>query len=80
MKLKAIITLTFLSLTGLGLTACDANDGSAEQVGERIDDAVHNAQGAIEEAGDRIEDGANTMKENTEEALDDIRDTIDNPE
>jgi hypothetical protein len=52
--MKAIGVLTVLML--LGLTACTDRDGSAEDVGERIDDAA-------DEAADRIEDAADELRD-----------------
>lgn len=52
--MKAIGVLTVLML--LGLTACTDRDGSAEDIGERIDDAA-------DEAADRIEDAADELRD-----------------
>ena len=40
----------------MGLAACTDRDGSAEDIGERIDDAVDEAGDAIENAADEVED------------------------
>ena len=60
-------TAVLVSLMLLGLADCTDRDGTAEDIGERIDDAV-------EEAGDRIEDAADEVQEAAEEVGDALRD------
>ncbi|MEX0923463.1 MAG: hypothetical protein WD489_10570 [Rhodovibrionaceae bacterium] len=43
--------VTALFLMG-ALAACDDNDGTAEQAGEAVDDAVEDAGDAVEDATD----------------------------
>ena len=63
--MKTITTLAGLAL--VCLAACTDREGSAEDIGERIDDAA-------EEAGDRIEDAADEVQEAAEEVGDALRD------
>ena len=57
----------FAGLAGLVVTACADNDGPAENLGERIDDAV-------EDARDRLDDAADEAREAAEEIGDALRD------
>ena len=63
MKTTAILAALLL----IGLVACTDREGTAEDIGERIDDAA-------EEAGDRIEDAADEVQEAAEEVGDALRD------
>jgi hypothetical protein len=63
--MKAITMLAGLLL--IGLAACTDREGTAEDIGERIDDAAR-------EAGDRIEDAAEEVEEAAEEVGDALRD------
>jgi hypothetical protein len=58
----AIVTI----FAGLMLAACADNDGPAEDLGERIDDAM-------DEARDRAEDAADEAREAADEIGDAIR-------
>lgn len=60
MKSKAIAML--LVIFSLGLTACD--DGPAEDLGERIDDATTDAGNAIEDACEDVKDAAGADNKN----------------
>jgi hypothetical protein len=60
-------TAVLASLLLLGLAACTDREGTAEDIGERIDDAA-------EEAGDRIENAADEVQEAAEEIGDALRD------
>ena len=39
-------------VAGLGLTACDASDGPAEQAGEKVDEAIQDTKRAVDDATD----------------------------
>lgn len=66
MKGKVIIVL-LATLAGISLHACSANDGPAENFGERVDDAVSDAR-------DRAEDAADEAREAADEIGDALRD------
>ncbi len=51
-----LLTLTFLCLFTLGLTACDMDEGGAEEAGENIDEVVT-------DTGNKVEDLCENMKE-----------------
>ena len=63
--MRTTAILAGLLLTGLA--ACTDRDGTAENIGERIDDAA-------EEAGDRIENAADEVREAAGEVGDALRD------
>lgn len=63
--MKATTTLAGILL--FGLAACTDREGTAENIGERVDDAV-------EEAGDRIENAADEVREAAGEVGDALRD------
>jgi hypothetical protein len=52
--MKKTAHIAIAALLALGLSACDRNEGPAEEAGEEIDQAVEEAGEAIEEAGDKI--------------------------
>ena len=57
MKLNsAIATAVVLSLTIVGLTACEK--GPAERAGEKIDNTAKKVGDKLEDAGDKIKDAA----------------------
>lgn len=39
------------------LVACDSNDGKAEQLGEKIDNAGNEARDKLDDAADEVKDG-----------------------
>ncbi|HEY8939912.1 MAG TPA: hypothetical protein VIM59_06985 [Cellvibrio sp.] len=39
------------------LAACDSNDGKAEQLGEKIDNAGNEARDKLDDAADEVKDG-----------------------
>ena len=63
--MKSATTLAGLAL--IGLVGCTDREGTAENIGERIDDAA-------EEAGDRIGNAADEVREAAEEIADALRD------
>lgn len=54
---KMMICMMF----ALPLAACDTSDGTAENVGENIDNAAEDARDNLEEAGDNLDDAADDM-------------------
>lgn len=53
MKIKRMIAVLFLSTFGmLSLSACDANDGPTESLGEKIDEATQDTKREVEDATD----------------------------
>ncbi|MFP8967306.1 hypothetical protein ACKC9G_12055 [Pokkaliibacter sp. CJK22405] len=50
----AAVALT--AMMGFGLAACDNNDGPAEQMGEKIDNATTDAGNAIEDACEKTKE------------------------
>lgn len=61
------ITAMLAGLLLIGLAACTDREGSAEEIGERIDDAAR-------EAGDRLENAADEVEEAVGEVGDALRD------
>lgn len=53
-KLAIVAALT--AFFGLGLVACDYNDGPAEKAGETLDQSVDKAGDKMEELGDKAKD------------------------
>ncbi|MCB2218719.1 hypothetical protein [Desulfofustis glycolicus] len=72
MKIPKILTLLLCLLALFVFTACES-EGPAEQAGEKIDNAVEEAQEGLEEAGDAIEDTAEEAGEKIEDAGDKVR-------
>ncbi len=52
--LKRILLMVVFALP---LAACDNNDGGAEQLGEKIDNAADSARDTIDDAADEVSDG-----------------------
>jgi len=50
-----------LAAAGLTLSACDGNDGPAEETGRAIDNATNDAADAVEDAADDLEDAAESL-------------------
>ena len=59
--------LLMVMLFALPLAACDNNDGGAEKLGERIDNAA-------DEARDKMDDAADEVKDGVEDACEDMSD------
>jgi ElaB/YqjD/DUF883 family membrane-anchored ribosome-binding protein len=72
MKMPKTLILLLSLLALLVFTACES-EGPAEQAGEKIDNAVEEAQEGLEEAGDAIKDTAEEAGEKIEEAGDKVR-------
>ncbi|PXF29385.1 hypothetical protein WH50_21090 [Pokkaliibacter plantistimulans] len=47
---RTFTVIALSSLMTLGLAACDSDDGPAEQLGEKIDNAVTSAGNAVEDS------------------------------
>ncbi len=56
MKALTLLSIMTIIFAGAILTGCEANDGAAENAGEKVDNAVENTGEAIEEAGDNVRD------------------------
>lgn len=56
--IKALSIAALIALLAGGLTACDNDQGPAEEAGESIDESMDNAGESIEEAGENIQDAA----------------------
>ena len=54
LKVALMMLVCAMPLTFLG---CDANDGGAEKMGERMDNAADDAADGIEDAADDMKDG-----------------------
>lgn len=54
-KLKMLLISVVCTLF---LAACDANDGDAERLGERADNAAESASDSLEDAAEEVEDSA----------------------
>lgn len=50
--------ISLLVLFALPLAACDTNDGGAEQLGEKLDDAAESTRDAVDDAADTVTDAA----------------------
>ncbi|WP_323815558.1 hypothetical protein [Cellvibrio sp. NN19] len=46
-----------IALLAVPLAACDSNDGSAEKMGENVDEALDKTRDKLDDAGDEIKDG-----------------------
>ncbi|MDX1564880.1 MAG: hypothetical protein R3236_05700 [Phycisphaeraceae bacterium] len=55
------------TLLGMGLPACDSDDGPAEELGEKIDEGVEEVGEDLEEAGDEIEEAGDELEDDLEE-------------
>lgn len=56
--MKTFSTLIITAALALPLSACDSNDGAAEEAGEKIDNT-------LEKMGNQIEDSCEELKEKT---------------
>ena len=65
-----VVFVSFFALTIF--TACE-DEGPAEKVGEKIDNAVEETQENLEEAGDEIEETAEETGDKLEEAGDNLQ-------
>jgi len=65
--MKALTAATLVMLLTLPLAACDSDDGRAERLGERVDDAVSDTR-------ERLEDAADEAREAADEIGDALRD------
>jgi len=58
-------------LLAAGLSACDQQQGPAEQTGEKIDEALENASEQLQEsadaAGEKIEEAGDRLREKTDQ-------------
>ena len=67
--MKYLLPVTALILS-LGLAACE-QDGPAEDLGERIDNAAEDVQDAANDAGHAVEDAATDAGNAVEDACED---------
>lgn len=59
MKLaKTINAALIMGTLVVALSACDMNEGPAEEAGKKVDEATEQAGEKIEEAGEKIQDAA----------------------
>lgn len=56
-KVGKAVTIALLTLGTVSLIGCE-DEGPAEQMGERLDDALSEAQDRLEDARDEVEDAA----------------------
>jgi len=71
MKIRKIVaTLSVLMFLGLGLAACDTQEGPFERGGENVDRGIDRAGDSLERAGERTGDAV-------DDAGDRMRDTTD---
>lgn len=54
LRLAALGLMTTMPV--LALTACDSNDGPAEEAGEALDDAADDVGDAFDDAADEVDD------------------------
>ena len=59
MKISALAAMAALVM----LAACSDSDGPAENLGERIDDAMGEAQDRLEDAGDEAREAADEIED-----------------
>jgi ElaB/YqjD/DUF883 family membrane-anchored ribosome-binding protein len=59
-RIRNLAALAFMSL--LMLAGCE-QEGPAERAGERLDDALSNAQDRLEDARDEVEETAEDVRE-----------------
>lgn len=67
---KAMATLGVLMFLGMGLAACDTQEGPFERGGENVDRGIDRAGDNLERAGDRMGDAV-------DDTGDRVRDTAD---
>jgi hypothetical protein len=72
---RALFLSLLLSTGFLALSACD--EGPAENVGERIDEATSDARDRVEDAGDAIGDAADDAGDAISDAADEAEDRLD---
>ncbi|MGD2168150.1 MAG: hypothetical protein PVF63_08590 [Gammaproteobacteria bacterium] len=60
--LGSIVAIAFMAVLTSGLTGC-AEEGPAERMGERVDDAVSEAQDRFEDAREEVEEAAEEVRE-----------------
>ena len=60
--MRILLSVLALMFT-LGLTACDMNEGPAEEVGENIDNAMTDAGNAVEDLCEDAKEGMNAEDE-----------------
>lgn len=53
-KLKLILVMCMFAIP---LAGCESNEGPAERMGERVDDAAESAGDSMDDAADEMEDG-----------------------
>jgi len=67
--MRQVHTMLFSSLLLIGLTACDRNEGPAEQAGEQVDDMMQETQeqfnDAVDETGEAIEETGDEVRDHT---------------
>ncbi len=55
-QLTTIALALMLGLGTISLSACESDDGPAENAGEEMDNAMDSAEDSMEEAGDEMEE------------------------
>jgi uncharacterized protein YjbJ (UPF0337 family) len=69
---RSLFFALLIGVAVVGMYGCpqnDANDGPAEQAGEKIDNAVDNAGDAIEDAGDKAGDAIEDAGDKAHDAV-----------
>ncbi|WP_049721133.1 hypothetical protein [Gilvimarinus polysaccharolyticus] len=55
--MKVIKNLLLMMLISAPLMACDTNDGGAEKLGEKLDNAAESTKDAVQDTADKVGDG-----------------------
>jgi len=71
-KLWIILTLAFLFLFSIALSACE-DKGPMEKAGEKVDETFEKAGDKMEDAGDAIKDTVEDAGDKMEDAGDDMQ-------
>lgn len=64
MKRSTLLNVLFFICLSMPMIGCDSDDGTAEDMGESVDEAAEKLKESGEDLGDRIED---TCEEATDE-------------
>jgi hypothetical protein len=78
-RIKMLALLAPLSVFALaGITGCEEDDTTFEEMGEDLDEGVDETEDAIDDAGDEMEDDLDDIGDELEHDLDDLdEDNVD---
>ena len=66
-KLLGAAVFSAAAMVGMGLPACDSDDGPAEELGEKIDESAEEVGENIEEVGDELEEAGDELEDDLEQ-------------